>query len=115
MEIRQRIENQTLCIFSLSGRLDSKTSPQLDEKLMGAIAGGATRIILDCQNLEYISSAGLRVFNKASKKLKPLDGILLLCALADYIREVLEIAGFDTFLPILPDLEAARQSARASA
>ena len=57
-------------------------------------------MIFDFKDLEYISSAGLRVILKATKEMKRTKGLIVLCSVQDYVREVFEIAGFDTFLPI---------------
>lgn len=97
-------------IIKLSGRLDSNTSPAFEEKIMQEIEAGALFVIVDFEKLEYLSSAGLRVLLKVAKTLKPLSGKIVLCAMADYVREVFEISGFDTFLPIVGDLEVAKQS-----
>jgi len=96
---------QQITIFSLAGRLDSNSSPEFDKKIIQAMENGFRYIILDCQKLDYITSAGLRVVVKTAKKLKPEQGRIILCAMADYVKEVFEIAGFDSFLPILPTLE----------
>ncbi len=106
MEIFEKRENG-ITIFSLNGRLDSNTSPEFDEKITKAIESGARFIVVDCQNLDYITSAGLRILNKTAKKLKQLNGKIVLCSMEDYVKEVFEISGFDTFLPIVPDLETA--------
>ncbi len=106
MEIFEKRENDT-AIFTLNGRLDSNTSPEFDEKITESIENGTRFIVVDCKNLDYITSAGLRILNKTAKKLKQLDGKIVLCSMEDYVREVFEISGFDTFLPIVPDLEAA--------
>jgi len=87
-------------VFKLSGRLDSNTSPDFEAKIIQAIEGGSHFFVIDFENLEYLSSAGLRVLLKATKALKGTNGGLVLCSMADYIREVFEISGFDTFLPI---------------
>jgi anti-sigma B factor antagonist len=100
---------QQITIFRLVGRLDSNSSPELDKHIVRAIEDGVRNIILDCQKLDYITSAGLRVVVKTAKKLKPESGRIVLCAMADYVKEVFEIAGFDSFLPILPTLEAGIQ------
>lgn len=94
-------------IFSLSGRLDSNTSPQLETIITQALENGTNDLVLDFENLEYISSAGLRVILKTTKDLKRKQGKLLLCSMQDYVREVFEIAGFDTFLPIAANLDDA--------
>ena len=49
---------------------------------------------VDFAELEYLSSAGLRVLLKATKRLKQASGKIVLCDMADYVREVFEISGF---------------------
>jgi anti-sigma B factor antagonist len=100
MEIRENIDGN-IHVFELAGRLDSRTSPEFDERLFKAIEQGSGHFIIDFEALEYISSAGLRVLNKAYKRLKKDNGRIMMCNMVDYIREVFEIAGFDTFLPIV--------------
>ena len=94
-------------IYKLSGRLDSNTSPDLEKRLDDALENGTTKMVADFENLDYISSAGLRVILKTSKALKRSQGTFVLCAMQDYVREIFEISGFDTFLPIVPSIEEA--------
>jgi len=108
MEIIEKQEKD-IRIFKLSGRLDSKTSLGFEEKIIGAIDDGSVKITVDFEELDYISSAGLRVLNKAAKRLRQNQGKIMLCCLKDYVREVFEIAGFDTFLPIVATLDEALQ------
>ena len=105
----ERIESKQneVNIFKLNGRLDSNTSPELEKKLAGAMEGGARNMVLDFENLDYISSAGLRIILKTTKDLKRTEGALILCAMQDYVKEVFEIAGFDSFLPIVPNVDDA--------
>lgn len=99
-------------IFRIDGRLDSNTAPDLETTVFRAIENGARHMVIDFEALAYISSAGLRVILKTAKDLKRLEGKLVLCAMQDYVREVFEISGFDTFLPIVPTTgEALRQAA----
>lgn len=106
MEIIESKQND-ISIYQLKGRLDSNTSPGLEQKLITAMENGATNMILDFENLDYISSAGLRIILKTTKDLKRSDGRIILCAMQDYVKEVFEIAGFDSFLPIVPSLDDA--------
>lgn len=103
------IENQKegISIFKLNGRLDSNTSPALEKKLVSAIENGTRNMVIDFENLDYISSAGLRIILKTTKDLKRTEGNIVLCAMQDYVREVFEIAGFDTFLPIFATVDEA--------
>jgi anti-sigma B factor antagonist len=106
MEIIEKIHDD-ISIFSLKGRLDSNTSPGLEEKIFDAIQNGSSKMILDFEALDYISSAGLRVINKTTKQLKNSEGQLILCSMQDYIKEVFEITGFDSFLPIVSNCDEA--------
>ena len=103
--VEQQQENHY--IFKLDGRLDSNTSPDFEKKIFDAIESGRFSLIIDCGQLDYITSAGLRVLNKTAKRLKREKGEIVLCAMEDYVREVFEIAGFDTFLPIVATMDDA--------
>lgn len=106
MEILESRQND-ICILSINGRLDSNTSAELDKRILFSLDNGAKHIIMDCKQMEYITSAGLRIVVKTAKKMKSGDGRFVLCAMADYVREIFEIAGFDRFLPIVPTLDDA--------
>ena len=106
MEITQTTKDQ-IAIFQINGRLDSNTSPEFEEAVFNTIEDGSKHLVMDFGALEYISSAGLRVILKATKNLKQNEGKLILCAMQDYVREVFEISGFDTLLPITATLDEA--------
>jgi anti-sigma B factor antagonist len=99
MEILEE-QHDEINVFKIKGRLDSKTSPEFEEKIVESSKGGAKNMIFDFKDLEYISSAGLRVILKATKEMKRTNGMIVLCSMQDYVKEVFEIAGFDTFLSI---------------
>ena len=104
-------ENQSgINIFKLNGRLDSNTSQGFEKKIFQAIDDGSKNMVIDFKDLEYISSAGLRVILKATKALKREEGKMMLCDMQDYVKEVFEIAGFDSFLPIVGTMDDAIQS-----
>ena len=83
-----------------AGRLDSNNAKAFEEDLLGRIEAGETKILVDFSKLDYISSAGLRVFLMAAKRMKAADGKLVLCALSENVREVFEISGFNNILDI---------------
>ncbi len=104
MEVTQKQQNGTT-ILGLKGRLDSNTSDDFEKKLLGLILGGENRLVLDFTELDYISSAGLRVLLKAAKELKRNNGSISFCSLKEYIREIFELSGFVSFFPIYATLE----------
>ena len=82
----------------LSGRLDTVTAPQLEAELEKILSNSDT-LVLDMANLEYISSAGLRVILKAQKAMNT-KGTMKLIHVGESIMEVFDITGFSDFLHI---------------
>lgn len=106
MEVIEKKRND-IYIFKPKGRLDSNTSPEFEKRIFEVIEEGSRNMIIDFESLDYISSAGLRVILKAAKQLKNSDGIIMLCSMEDYVKEVFEISGFDSIIPIVPNMEDA--------
>ena len=109
MEMMVRNEERA-AIIAVTGRMDAVSAPQFDKRLETLMAEGATRIIVNFQNLEYISSAGLQIVLANAKKLESIDGELLLTNLSGAVKEVFEISGFDTIFQIFDDPDAALAS-----
>lgn len=99
MQITANINNKTLVIF-LSGRLDTITSPQLEEEINSFSLDEIETIILNVKELEYISSAGLRVVLKMHKKMAAKGGTLKLIYVNDMIMEIFDMTGMSDFLEI---------------
>jgi anti-sigma B factor antagonist len=98
MEINKVVKDDC-CKFDLSGRLDTITSPQLEEAL-NDLPENINELILDLAELEYVSSAGLRVFLNAQKGMNEKSGKMTLRNVNDEIMEVLEMTGFTGILTI---------------
>ncbi len=109
MEIIEEMQND-INIYRLIGRLDSNTSQMLEEKVFQAISDGSKKIIVDFENLDYISSAGLSVVLKANKALLREDGRVILCSMQNYIREIFKTTGIDNFVPILDTMDQALEA-----
>ena len=106
MEIMTNWEDNIM-VLKLRGRLDTNASMDFEQQVEEAIKFSKNSMILDFSELEYICSSGLRVIIQAAKKLKSLQGELVLCCMEDYIREVFEISGFDAFLKIFSSKDEA--------
>ena len=91
----------------LPARLDASNGPTLETQILSVIDGGARRLLLDCSDMQYVSSAGLRVVLAIVKRMKAVNGQLALCSLSEPVAEVFKISGYDTILEIFPDREAA--------
>lgn len=94
-------------IVRVQGRLDANSAATLEQRLVASIDGGTRRLVVDCEPLEYISSAGLRVLLVAAKRLRAADGEIGLAALKEPIKEVLDIAGFSSIFAIHGSVDAA--------
>lgn len=94
-------------VLTLSGRLDGLTSGALERKVDALLAAGARKLVFDCSQLLYVSSAGLRVFLASAKKLKSAGGAAAFAALSPAVHEVFELSGFTGVLAIYPTAEAA--------
>jgi len=109
MEILKRKEKDAL-VISLKGRLDAVTTPVLEKDLTELMAGGERFLVLDLGDLDYISSAGLRTLLVVTKRLREKQGRLLLASLKSVVREVFEISGFSSIIPIFESVDAAISS-----
>lgn len=98
MEIKGNTQGETLTV-ELDGRLDTNTAPDLEAYLKENLAGSRT-LTLDLEHVQYVSSAGLRVFLFAHKELSKAGGALTLRKPNDYVMEVLEATGFTDILTI---------------
>ena len=112
MEITEAKENDVL-ILTVTGDLNSHTSPVFEQALLPRIDAGELLVLIDGANLKYISSAGLRVFLKARQKLLPRKGKIALCRLQPMVQDVFEMAGFLGVVPILKTREEAMRLLRA--
>lgn len=106
MEIAEKKDRNVL-ILSISGNLDSHTSLKFETTLMPKVEGSEMFVVIDGTDLNYISSAGLRVILKAVQKLSPKKGKMALCNLKSNVQEVFEIAGFMGIVSIVPKQEDA--------
>ena len=98
-----------VCIVGIIGRLDSGGAEVFAQRLHQLIDGGERRLVIDGEKLEYITSAGLVALMVAAKRLKTLDGRIVLSSLRPHIVDVFEIAGFKSIFPIYGNAEQAAQ------
>lgn len=98
MKIEVKKEDKKLTI-ALKGRLDTTTAPEL-EKTVNDSLEDITELSMDFLELEYLSSAGLRVLLSASKAMKKKDGAMVICNVNEDIMEVFTITGFTEILTI---------------
>ena len=100
MEIKKVLEGAALTVY-LGGRLDAVTAFQLDKDLSASLAT-VTDLTVDLADLEYISSAGLRMLLKTQKRMDK-QGAMRIRNIRENVREVLDMTGFSGFLTLVED------------
>lgn len=87
-------------IFHVGGRLDVTSAPLLEKRLQPILETPGAKILMNFSEMNYLSSAGLRVMLYAHKKLKASQGELVFCCIKAPVMEIIQLAGFETILKI---------------
>ena len=98
MTITKNTENGVLTL-ALEGRLDTNTAPELEKEIGADLTDDVQTLILDLKDLEYISSAGLRVLLAAQKKMNK-QGNMIVKNANEMIMDVFQVTGFVDILTI---------------
>ena len=97
LNITKKLEGGVLDV-ALDGRLDTNTAPEFQQEIEPML-GSISELKLDCEKLDYISSAGLRVL-LATQKVMAKQGTMKLCHVNETIMEIFEVTGFTDILTI---------------
>lgn len=97
----KRTVDGDLTILSLEGYLDAHTAPEFERALQAELDRDRSKIIADCCNLSYISSAGLGVFMGFIEDIREDGGDIKICGLVPKVRQVFELLGFQQLYHIL--------------
>ena len=97
MTIKKKLNGTELTVV-LSGRLDTTTAPTLEASLKESF-DGVEKLVLDFAELEYLSSAGLRVLLTAQKVMNK-QGEMIIKSVNETINEIFEVTGFIDILTI---------------
>lgn len=96
-----------IVILNIEGYLDAHTAPQFEETIQAEVDQGKVRIIVDCEKLTYISSAGLGVFMGFIEEIREQGGDIKISGLNTKVKQIFDILHFDTIYDILSDIPAA--------
>jgi len=97
LNINKTTENKTVC-YELEGRLDTITAPELDEDIKASVEG-MEELVIDLKQLDYISSAGLRVLLAAYKTMSVQGGMKVI-NVNEMIMDIFDTTGFSDILTI---------------
>jgi anti-sigma B factor antagonist len=94
-------------IITLAGFVDAHTAPQFENAIQSEIEAGRHFIIVDCEKLNYISSAGLGVFMSFIEEVRERGGDIKICGLVPKVKHTFEILGFQDLFEMLDDQPSA--------
>lgn len=89
-----------LPVIAVRGRIDSGTAKECEDYLLGHVADGRSAMVIDLGEVDYVSSAGLRVLVMAAKRAMRLGLGFVLCRLQEDVAEVVEISGLTDILSV---------------
>ena len=112
MHIREDLI-EDICILTPEDRIDSTTCSVLEGALNERVDAGQTTLVVDFNEVSFVSSAGLRVLLLIARKLNPQKGKLLICGLNETVHEVFEVSGFVRLFSIFSDVHEAIKSTKA--
>lgn len=101
-KIAQR-ENNQVNVLELKGYLDAHTAPKLEEAFQNLLTAERTRIVVNCKDLSYISSAGLGVFMAYIEDVRNKDGDIKLSNMSSKVYNVFDLLGFPLLYEIFKD------------
>ena len=102
MNVTSSVENEHV-VITINGDVDSSSAILLDDKIRIVHDEGHKTILIDCANLNYISSAGLGVFMSYLSDFKESNTNMVLFSVQDKVKKVFELVGLDALLTIVSD------------
>jgi len=105
----ERKTDGDLTIVSIKGFVDAHTAPQFEEAVQEEIDNGRFRLVVECSEMTYISSAGLGVFMGFVEEARENEGDIKIVGVTDKVRQVFDLLGFGAIFQIVDDLTTAKQ------
>lgn len=110
MEFYYHELRKDVVVLSADGGLNKQTADEFVDQLITVVDGGIRKLVVDCENLEYISTVGLSMLIRLHKRVREHDGDVKLCHLKGMIPGVLRVTHLDRLFGIHPNLEDAISS-----
>lgn len=108
MEINTHKENDTYIVIQISGAIDGSSAPELRDAIALA-SEESQQLLLDMQNVHFMSSAGLRVMLLLHRQLQQNDGRVILVGMLEPIFDAMEATGFLKYFETAPDLDTGKE------
>ncbi len=108
MKIEESIDNKLLKI-KIIGDLDASSAIQLDDSMGNALSAGHTKVIIDCEELDYISSAGIGVFISYLEEFKDKNGQFVFFSMHEKVYNTFQILGLANIMSFIDTEKEAKE------
>lgn len=88
-------------IVRVKGKIDALTGPDLEALIVKTINGNGKKVLIDLKNVDYVSSAGLKVLLHSIKTVEKKSGRMIICSPQKQVKEVFVISGLDRFFDLV--------------
>ena len=106
MDITTR-DYKRVSVIRVVGRVDANSVAQFEEKLKDYVEADHLNLVFEADATTYLNSSGVRVLISAQKALKPKGGRLVIAQPSERVKEVLQIAGLESVMPVYDSTESA--------
>jgi anti-sigma B factor antagonist len=96
----QAYDREGVVVVRLQGRLDSQTAAAATAEMAQVLASAPSSVLLNLAELEFISSAGLRILVQVAREMRARQGVIKLCAPIEAVRKLLELSGLTQLLDL---------------
>jgi len=100
------VKEGEITIIKINGLLDAETATVADKTIKKILEGNCLQMLFDFSALDYLASGGLRVILGAIKELRRKEGQVVLCSLPNFVKEIFEVSGFNSVVPIAKSVES---------
>ncbi len=88
-------EKGNVLVLEIKGRLDALSSRAAEDKIFDCISHGKKQLLFNFSQVDYLSSAGIRLLLRTTIKLKTVSGKLIVCSISSNVMDILKMSGFD--------------------
>ena len=99
MQLHIEPQDDTL-VVTVEGRIDGTNAMEFQSTVHTSLGDNKGPLVIDCKDLSYISSAGLRVFLSIARMLQRREGRFAICSLSGMIAQIFQISGFDQIIAV---------------
>ena len=100
------VKEGEITIIKINGLLNADTATAAEKTIKKILEGNCLRMLFDFSALDYLGSGGLRVILRATKELRCKGGQIVLCCLSNFVKEIFEVSGLNSLIPITESLES---------